>query len=122
MSAGEKYQIDDRQDQHGDKTYNRPHDIQRRSIVFGKGPKSPKPRELETGQLHEADGVFGDVFYRGVALVAIALDQVGYLIELRKVLFNVAHAATLIVWIVAAVQRQVCSEMEAHECAVGVIV
>ena len=76
MSAGEKHQVDDRQDQDGDKTDNRAHDIQRRSVVFGKRPKSPKSRELESGQLDEADRVFGDVFYRGIAIGAVALDQV----------------------------------------------
>src|SRR5262245_2425818 len=61
-SAGKKYQIDDRQDQHGDKTYDRAHDIKWCSVLFGERPKSPKASELQASQLDEADGVLGDVF------------------------------------------------------------
>src|SRR5262249_53940005 len=110
VSAREKYQIDDRQDQHGDKTYNRAHDIQRRSIVFSKWPRSPKTRELETGQFDETDWILGDVFHRGIVVGAVARDDVGDLLKLQNILIGVAHSATLILGVVAAVQCQICSE------------
>src|SRR5262245_1052509 len=122
MSAGKKYQIDDRQDQHGNETYDRTHDIKWRSILFGKWPKSPKACELQASQLDEADRVFGDVPYRRIAIGEVAGNRIRDFFELRKFLIDVADAAAWIVGVVAAVKREICSEMEAHERAISVII